>query len=58
MLNQMVGVRDGDSLHQSMMDNSTGGFVCPVRGMPEWEQIRFIPRAWKTVGERVKLDPR
>ena len=54
----MVGVRDGDSLHQSMMDNSTGDFVCLVRGMPEGEQIRFILRAWKTVGERVKLDPR
>ena len=55
-VNQMVGVRDRDSLRQSMMDNSTGGFVCPVRGMPE-SGLRFIPRAWKTAGERVKLDP-
>ncbi|KAF8454015.1 hypothetical protein BGX38DRAFT_1296301 [Terfezia claveryi] len=55
-VNQMVGIRDGCSTRQSLMDNSTGGFACPVRGL-EFSGMRSIPKAWKVIGGRVNLDP-
>lgn len=55
-INNLIGVREGSSIRQAVMNNSTGGYVTPVVGMPEG--IRMIPREWRKMGERIKFNPR
>lgn len=55
-VNRKVGVRDGPGTTQAVMDNSTGGFVSPLVGLPP--SMTIMPREWVDVGKRVDLNPR
>ena len=55
-INRKIGVRDGPGTREAVMDNSTGGFVSPVYGMPQG--ITQIPRDWADFTKRIHLRPR
>ena len=55
-INNLIGVREGSSIRQAIMNNSTGGYVTPVVGVPEG--MRIIPREWRKIRERIKFNPR
>lgn len=55
-VNLFTGVRDGSSIRQGRMNNSTGGYITPVVG--GGSSGRVLPRSWLNLGARVNLDPR
>lgn len=55
-VNQKVFAREGPGTRESVMDNSTGGFVCPLVGLPEG--MLRIPREWRDETRRCSLSPR
>ncbi|RPB23674.1 hypothetical protein L211DRAFT_880930 [Terfezia boudieri ATCC MYA-4762] len=56
-VNLFSGVRDTTSINQAQLNNSTGGYITPVRGVPPGIS-KLLPRSWLNLGARVKLDPR
>lgn len=54
-VNRKIGVRDGPGTREALMDNSTGGFISPLVGLPAG--MRMMSRSWVKVAQRVELDP-
>lgn len=55
-VNQKVTAHEGPGTRESVMDNSTSGFVCPLVGLPEG--MVQIPREWRDETKRCNLSPR
>ncbi|RPB21215.1 hypothetical protein L211DRAFT_851587 [Terfezia boudieri ATCC MYA-4762] len=56
-VNLSYGVRDATSINQAQLNNSTGGYITPLKGvLPGISKL--LPWSWLNLGARVKLDPR
>ena len=54
-VNQKVIAHEGLGTRKSVMDNSPGGFVSPLVGLPEG--MLRIPREWRDETKRYNLSP-
>lgn len=55
-VNQKMFAHEGPGTRKFVMDNSTGGFVSPLLGLPEG--MLRIPREWRNGTRRCNLSPR
>ena len=52
-VNKFTGVRDGSSICQGYMNNSTSGYATTVTGL--LQGMRYISRDWAKIGAQVNL---